>query len=121
MKRIIFACSLLPALLLAAPAAFAHAFLDRAVPAVGSTVHQSPAEVRVWFTEAVEPAFSTIAVLDVQGRHVEAGKAKVDPSDPRLLEVALKTLGPGKYKVVWKVISVDTHRTEGDFAFTIAP
>ena len=120
MRHTVFACTLLPALF-AAPATFAHAFLDRAQPAVGSTIHQSPAEVRIWFTEAVESVFSTIAVLDAQGQHVEDGKAKVDPSDPQLLEVGLKALGPGKYKVVWKVISVDTHRTEGDFAFTVAP
>ena len=121
MRHIFSSWTLLPALILGTPAALAHAFLDRAQPAVGSAVHQSPAEVRIWFTEAVEAAFSTIAVLDAQGHHVEDGKAKVDPSDPHLLDVGLKALGPGKYKVVWKVISVDTHRTEGDFTFTVGP
>ena len=99
----------------------AHAFLDRASPAVGSRVHQPPTEVRIWFTEELEPAFSSITVLDPQGRHIEQGKAKADPGDPKLLEVGLPPLPPGTYKVIWRVISVDTHRTEGNFTFVVAP
>jgi len=117
-----FARSLLVAgavLCAGAPGAFAHAFLDRAQPAVGSTVRQPPAEVRIWFTEAVEPAFSTIAVLDAQGQHVEKGKATLDPGNRTLLEVSVPALPPGRYKVVWRVISVDTHRTEGSFTFSV--
>jgi hypothetical protein len=110
-------------LLTAAPAAsaFAHAFLDRAEPGVGSTVAAPPAEVKIWFTEALEPAFSTIAVTDAEGRHVEQGKARVDAASPMLLEVKLAPLPPGKYTVIWRVISVDTHPTEGNFAFTVQP
>src|SRR5712691_4148631 len=48
-----------------------HAFLDRAVPAVGSTVHGSPGEVKVWFTEALEAAFSSLRVVDQNGAQVD--------------------------------------------------
>lgn len=102
-------------------AADAHAFLDRAEPSVGSTPATPPSQVRIWFTEALERAFSTIAVTDAQGRHVERGKATVDAQDPKLLEVGLAPLAPGSYKVKWRVISVDTHATEGDFTFTVKP
>jgi methionine-rich copper-binding protein CopC len=37
------------------------------------------------------------------------------------LEVSLPTLKPGKYKVSWRVMSVDTHVTNGTFAFEIVP
>ena len=77
--------------------------------------------MRIWFTEALEPAFSTITVTDAQGREVEDGKAKVDAGNPMLLEVGLKPLAPGTYTVKWRVISVDTHPTEGDFTFTVKP
>jgi methionine-rich copper-binding protein CopC len=30
-------------------------------------------------------------------------------------------LAPGTYRVMWRVISVDTHQTEGAFTFTIGP
>ncbi len=103
------------------PAAFAHAFLDHAVPAVGSTVRAPPAEVRVWFTEAVEPAFSSITVSDAAGHAVSQGKAQRDPANAAELRVVVGTLPPGTYTVNWRVVSVDTHRTEGNFTFTVAP
>jgi copper resistance protein C len=116
--RVVAAAALIA---LSGPLAFAHAFLDRAEPGVGSTLQAAPAQVRIWFTEALEQAFSTITVTDAQGREVGDGKAKVDPGNPMLLEVGLKALVPGTYTVKWRVISVDTHPTEGDFTFTVKP
>jgi len=102
----------------AAPAA-AHAFLDHADPRVGSTVQASPGNVRLWFTEPLEPAFSRVHVVDASGRTVDAGDAHVDASDPSVLSVSLPTLAPGTYRVQWRVVSVDTHVTEGDYTFEI--
>ena len=107
------------ALLLAtAGPAFAHARLDHAAPPVGSTVAQSPKEVVLWFTEKLEPAFSSIEVRNEQGAAVSTGKAAV-AGDRTQLRVPLKSLPPGTYKVIWRVLSVDTHRTQGDFTFRV--
>jgi methionine-rich copper-binding protein CopC len=100
---------------------FAHAFLDHATPAVGSTIHAPPARVELWFTEELEPAFSTVRVLDQTNQRRDKGDAKVDPRDPTALQVSLPALAPGRYRVEWRVLSVDTHVTEGDFTFVIAP
>jgi len=102
-------------------AAFAHAHLDHANPAVGSTVAQPPKEVSIWFTEALEAKFSTIEVRDAQGRPVQAGPATLDRGNTAQLRVPLKALPPGTYKVIWRVLSVDTHRTQGDFTFRVGP
>jgi len=102
-----------------APAA-AHAFLDHALPAVGSTVHESPKSVRLWFTEQLEPAFSSIRVLDSSGKEVDARDSHVDAAEPIIVAVSVPALAPGTYRVVWRVVSVDTHVTEGDFTFDIA-
>ena len=59
----------------------AHAFLDRAVPAVGSSVHASPTELKLWFTERLEPAFSKVRVLDGGGKQVDRGDGRVDATD----------------------------------------
>lgn len=99
----------------------AHAFLDHADPRVGSTIKTPPAQVRLWFTQQIEPAFSTMRVLDGAGKQIDKKDVKVDPSKPDLLTVSVPSLGPGTYKVVWRVLSVDTHVTEGDFSFTVAP
>lgn len=103
------------------PGASAHAFLDHAAPAVGSTVHGPPATVKLWFTQELEPAFSTIKVLDRDGKQVDKGDKEVDASDRTLLRISLPPLPPGTYRVVWRVLSVDTHVTEGDFTFDVAP
>jgi methionine-rich copper-binding protein CopC len=100
----------------------AHAFLDRASPGVGGTVRGHPPErVSIWYTEPLEPVFSRIQVLDGAGRRVDRGDGAVDAHDPRLLTTSLQPLGPGTYTVVWRVVSVDTHATSGDYTFTVAP
>src|SRR6266567_2784110 len=104
----------LPALM---PAADAHAFLDYAVPAVGSSVLASPAQLKLWFTQRLEPAFSTVQVVDRAGKRVDKGDGQGDRADATLLRVSLPPLAPGKYRVTWRVLSVDTHVTEGDFTF----
>ncbi len=104
-----------------APPAFGHAFLDHAAPRVGSTVRTAPTELVLAFTQELEPAFSTIHVLDESGAQVDKGDVHVDPHDGTLLRVSLNPLAPGTYKVVWRVVSVDTHSTEGDFTFQVVP
>jgi methionine-rich copper-binding protein CopC len=101
--------------------AFGHAFLDHAAPAVGSAVHAPPAQVKLWFTQRLEPAFSTLRVQDADGKKVDKGDAQVDRADATLLEVSLPQLAPGTYRVTWRVLSVDTHVTEGDFTFDVKP
>jgi copper resistance protein C len=97
----------------------AHAFLKRAEPAVGSAVQTSPAEVRIWFTENIEPAFSALQVFDASGKEVDKRDVHLDRSDHALLHVSLPQLGAGIYKVVWRLVSVDTHVTNGSFTFRI--
>jgi len=99
--------------------AWAHAFLDHAEPKVGSTVTNSPTEVKIWFTQEVEPAFSSVQVQDAQGKEVDKKDVHVDIKDKMLLEVSLPQLSAGTYTVIWHVVSVDTHRTQGRFEFTI--
>ncbi|MDR3537351.1 MAG: copper homeostasis periplasmic binding protein CopC [Acetobacteraceae bacterium] len=110
--------SLAFALLFGAPAAFAHAFLDRSSPAVGSSIQAAPAALSLRFTEAVEPRFSSIALLDAQGTAVTTGPARA-ADDGLSLVVPLPPLRPGTYTVIWHVTSVDTHKTEGRFSFTV--
>ena len=98
----------------------AHAFLEHAEPAVGSTVQESPNEVRVLFTEKIEPALSSVEVFDASGKEVDKRDVHVDSANHALLRVSLPQLQAGTYKVVWRVVSVDTHVTNGSFTFRIA-
>src|SRR4051812_32547090 len=84
----------------------AHAFLDHAAPAVGSTVHSSPAQVKLWFSQRLEPAFSTLHVFDGSGNEVSTGGSVVDAADAVTMRSALPTLAAGTYRVKWRVLSV---------------
>ena len=97
----------------------AHAFPERADPRVGSVVQGSPETVRIWFDGELEPAFSQIRVADGSGQRVDRGDGHVDPNGRRLLQVSVPTLPPGTYSVHWAVLSIDGHRTTGDFRFTV--
>lgn len=99
--------------------AFAHANLDHAEPKVGATVDQSPKEVKIWFSQSVEPAFSRIQVFDSAGKEIDKKDSHVDKADKELLIVSVPALDAGSYKVVWHVVSTDTHKTHGDFKFTV--
>ena len=97
----------------------AHAFLDHADPKVGSTVHSPPAAVTLTFTEGVEPAFSKIEVADGQGKALAVGT--LEHPDAPTLRVSLPALSTGTYQVRWKVVSEDTHETQGTFEFSVGP
>jgi methionine-rich copper-binding protein CopC len=97
--------------------AYAHAFVDHTEPAVGSKVKQMPNDVRVWFTEPIEPTSSSIKVFDATGKQIDKKDVHGDTKNKAVLQVSLPSLTPGSYKVVWRVVSLDTHATNGDFTF----
>lgn len=96
-----------------------HAFPIRSEPRVGWTIAASPPRVRIWFDGELEPAFSTIAVYNSAKKRIDKGNGRVNPSDATILEVELPPLPAGTYRVYWSVVAKDTHRTEGDFSFTV--
>ncbi|HEX3628222.1 MAG TPA: copper resistance CopC family protein [Verrucomicrobiae bacterium] len=99
--------------------AWAHAFLDHADPKIGSTVTNSPGEIKLWFTQNLEPAFSTFDVKDAQGREVDIKALRPDSKNKSMLIASVPALPDGTYTVTWHVVSVDTHRTQGHFKFTV--
>jgi methionine-rich copper-binding protein CopC len=103
-------------LLLATGEASAHAFLDHAEPRVGNKVATAPREVTLWFTQKLEPAFSSITVTNSAGQRVDTGKTRVTGSQ---MSVSLRAGGTGTYHVTWRVLSVDTHTTDGNFTFQV--
>jgi methionine-rich copper-binding protein CopC len=111
--RIGFACAIA---LASSGAALTHAALHLASPEAGSAVSESPHEVTLTFTDTLEAAFSSADVTDSSGARVDEGKSQVNGNTIR---IGLKTLSPGSYRVHWRALSVDTHRTEGSFTFSV--
>ena len=111
----------LAALLALASVATAHGVLERSEPRSGSVLKSAPAQVRLRFTGAIEPAYSRVRVTDERGTPVDLGDSAVDPETRRQLRVSLPVLPAGRYTVAWRVLSVDSHVTEGVFTFRVAP
>ena len=118
MQKTLFKIASSLAFAFAASSAFAHAHLEGATPPVGGTV-ASPSQIRLEFSEGVEPKFTGVAVTGPGGAaalgspSLEAGKQNV------LLVPVEKALAPGLYTVKWRAVSVDAHHTQGTFEFTV--
>jgi copper resistance protein C len=119
MRRVLLRLLAAAALSSSAVDALAHAFLDQAVPPVGGVVTTSPKEIRLTFSEGVEPRFSGIEIITGDGQPIATGPAIRDAGDDKQLVLTVPPLAPGRYHVRWHVVSVDTHRTEGDYTFSI--
>ena len=104
---------------LSADVALAHSGLQRAEPPVESTLKRPPTEVKLYFSERLVPAYSTVRVEDGQGTRVDRDDSRVDRSNPRLMQVTLPPLARGTYTVIWRVLSVDSHITEGRFTLRV--
>ena len=114
--------TILIAILLAAPAgaAFAHARLVKAEPAVGSTVASPPARIWLKFNEVIRPAASGVKLTGPDGKGVVLSPLTKDPKDHDAVSAPTPTgLAAGAYKVEWKALSPDGHHTQGDFGFTV--
>jgi copper resistance protein C len=104
-------------LLIAVSAASAHTAPVSMMPAADATV-ASPKSIMIHFSGALEPKFSMITVTDASG-HVVNKQSSVVGADTKMMTVALPTLVPGVYTVHWVGVSTDTHRSQGDYKFTV--
>jgi len=120
MPRSATLAALVAAASLSIPPAFAHSYLQTASPPVNSTVTQAPSAVTIAFTEAIEPRFSTIEVTGANAQRVDDGEPHLVNGDAKRLTVEVKPLPPGAYTVAWQATSVDTHKTDGRYRFTVA-
>jgi len=111
---------LLLVLLMGTSAVLAHAKYERSDPGRRSVVARSPSDIKIWFSEQLEPAYSTIVVKTKEGDSVTDEKAFVaDDGSGKLLILKLPKLEPGKYSVFYRVLSVDGHIVDSKFKFRI--
>ncbi|EIC85423.1 copper homeostasis periplasmic binding protein CopC [Serratia sp. M24T3] len=100
--------------------AFAHAHLKTETPAADSQISVAPTELTLGFSEGVEPNFSKIELRGPDNKSVKTGDFKLAAKDNTQVLIALPTpLTSGKYLVSWHVVSVDGHKTQGEYSFTV--
>ncbi|MTB71287.1 hypothetical protein GGG17_04735 [Arsenicicoccus sp. MKL-02] len=103
--------------LLGAGPASAHSALVSADPADGSTLRTAPTAVTLTFNEDVKGQFSKVIVTDPEGRQVAEAATVAGPVVSARLPAGLVD---GRYRVVYSVVSADTHRIAGELHFTLA-
>ena len=97
---------------------FAHAHLKSETPAADSTV-TAPKDLHLVFSEGVEAKFTTVSIT-ADGAAVAVKSIETAPGDQKTLIVTPeRPLAAGKYKVEWHAISVDTHKSDGNYGFTV--
>src|SRR6266568_52247 len=100
----------------------AHAILLRSVPGKDAVLSVAPSQVQMWFSEDLNPSFSTAAVINASSQRVDNGDAHVSPNDSTEMDLTLKpNLPPAVYIVLWRSDSnADGHVLRGSFIFSVA-
>lgn len=104
--------------------AVGHSQLVSSQPGAGETVPTPPTEIRLAFSEPIDPRYTSLDLLDGTGRAILAGAGALDPTDAHILVAAIP---PGTampldslYTVEWRALSAaDGHTTEGFLAFGV--
>ncbi len=100
--------------------ALAHAHLKAASPNEDAPV-SAPREIRLSFSEGLELAFSGVDVVGTDGNAVTLDEARLQDAGRTLVTPVADTLESGSYDVHWHVLSVDGHKTQGQYRFDVAP
>ena len=100
--------------------ASAHAHLKSQYPAADANMEVSPQALTLTFTEDIEPAFSGVEIINANQKAVSLAEAERAPRQHNQLIVPLqKPLTSGHYQVNWHVLSVDGHKTNGNYTFSV--
>lgn len=102
--------------------ALAHAHLKQQSPEAEEILTKAPSEIALKFSEGIEVKFSKIKLSDANNSSVETGALTLDSNDnTRIIAPLNSNLSPGKYNVNWNVVSIDGHKTKGNYSFTVKP
>ncbi|MCW2254517.1 methionine-rich copper-binding protein CopC [Providencia alcalifaciens] len=100
--------------------AFAHAHLKDQLPAEGAAIEQAPESITLNFSEGIEINFTKVKVTGPNNTEVKTGKAALDSANDTKVIIPIEgELVAGKYDVNWSVVSVDGHKTKGEYSFTV--
>src|SRR3712207_972613 len=85
--------------------ALAHAELLGSEPAAGSSLEQAPAQVTLYFSEAVAPGLTDISLLDARGRRIDRVPARIEGESARVVSAEVPELQPGVYTISFRALS----------------
>lgn len=123
MKRWIFSLLLLCvfSLIFGVQKTEGHGYIVRSIPSDRSVVTRAPNTVQIWFSEGLEPTFSTIEVFNQGGEQVDLGDGGVDEQNSAKLVVSLPLdLPQGAYLVKMRpAFTSDGHAVNDTLVFWV--
>lgn len=118
MNRLLRGATALAAVCCAA-LAFAHPALVSSTPSSGQVLDAPPKELRIRFSEPIEPAFTHVELLDAAGVELKGRELLAVKDDANAVAMPLPPLSAGLYKARWSAAGRDGHRVKGEFTFTV--
>src|SRR5579884_2459007 len=123
---VVLACGLAAAALTVSPGhattrpAF-HTHLIKSEPAANETLAVAPHAIRLWFSEKVELAVTTVKLDDAGGEAVRlAPLARPDTGEQAPVVASLtKPVALGRYVVAWSTAAKDGHPAKGSYPFVV--
>ncbi len=100
-------------------AAWFHPRLIKSSPGKEQQVTTSPTEIRLWFSERIEPTLSTIALQGADSAKVELSKVRKTDDPASIAADVAVSVTPGSYRVSWKTAGRDGHPVRGSFTFSV--
>ena len=98
--------------------ALAHAKLKSSSPAASAKVMSGLKEIKLEFSEAIEPSFSKFELNDASGKAVTSMTGDKACAKAKC-KFEISPLGPGVYTVKYHVLSSDGHVVDGIFNITV--
>ena len=102
-----------------AGSAHPHSLLLDSSPAADALLAAAPSEISLRFNNRIEKKLSTIRLVD-EGGAVQAVTVRVADGPADRLTGAAPSIGPGTWRVEWRVLSTDGHIVSGRFSFRVA-
>jgi copper transport protein len=98
--------------------AFAHALLEKAIPAPDSHLQSSPNEIVLLFNERLEDELYSIKVFNNEGETISKSKTELS-LDQKQLKHSVSSLADGSYTISYSVLSADGHPIKGSYIFSV--
>ena len=117
--RVILSIAIVVSMWMQATPVLAHAQLVKAEPARRAVIDKSPTQIRLWFNEEIEGAYTSLSVFGANKKPVTDAKPEVVSDDPKSVVLPLPDLKPGKYTVKFRVLSVDGHIVDESFSYKV--
>lgn len=107
------------AALVAMPALAWHNHLTKSSPAEDEQLAESPKVIRLWFSEKVEPKFSSISLMRADSSRIEIGKVAATDDPKSITATVPSALAPGGYLIRWRTAGDDGHAVRGTYKFSV--